>query len=343
MKEITINRFRIGNTNSVFVIAEAGINHNGSLKIAKKMVDIAKHAGVSCVKFQTHIADKEMIKTNIRPGSISKKTLWNIIKSCELSENEETKLSQYCKKQKILFLSTPFSIEAVNRLEKLKVPAYKIGSGELTNLPFLEYVAKTSKPIILSTGMSNNSEIKNAVKILKKHNNPYALLQTTSIYPSDYSEIKLGVIEKLQRQFKVPIGLSDHSIGIYTAIAGVAKGASIIEKHFTLDKTMPGPDQKISLDPLELKELVVGCNAVKQALGDSKLILKNEKPIRKFAEASVVTIKTIDKGEKFTLENITTKRPGTGDILASQFYKIIGTNEKKSIKSNKQLARADII
>jgi sialic acid synthase SpsE len=343
MKEIIINHHKIGNTHPIFIIAEAGINHNGSLTLAKKMVDIAKRAGVSCIKFQTHIADKEMIKTNIRPGKISKKTLWSIIKNCELSETEELKLQKYCKKEKILFLSTPFSIEAVHRLEKLKIPAYKIGSGELTNPPFLETVAKTGKPIILSTGMSTISEIKSAVKILKKYKNSFALLQTTSTYPSDYSEIKLGMIKKLQHMFNVPVGLSDHSIGIYTAIASVAKGATIVEKHFTLDKKMSGPDQKISLDPLELKELVIGCNAVKQALGDSKLILKNEKPIRKFAEASIVTIQAIEKGEKFTLENIGTKRPGTGHLHANQFNKILGNNAKKSIESNKQLTWKDIV
>ncbi|MCV0430388.1 N-acetylneuraminate synthase family protein [Nitrosopumilus sp.] len=343
MKSLKISNFHIGTSFPVFIIAEAGINHNGSLTIAKKMVDVAKKAGVSCIKFQTHIADQEMIKTNIRPGKISRKTLWNIIKNCELSETEELKLQKYCKKEKILFLSTPFSIEAVQRLEKLRIPAYKIGSGELTNLPFLETVAKTGKPIILSTGMSTISEIRSAVKIFKKYKNLFALLQTTSTYPSDYSEIKLGMIEKLQDMFDVPVGLSDHSIGIYTAIASVAKGASIIEKHFTLDKKMSGPDQKISLDPSELNELVIGCNAVKQALGDSKFILKNEKPIRKFAEASIVTTKTIEKGEKFTLENIGTKRPGTGDLHANKFYEIIGKNAKKSIKPNKQLTWKDIV
>jgi len=230
LQEIRINNHLIGSNHPIFIIAEAGINHNGSFEIAKKMIDVAKKAGVSCVKFQTHIADKEMIKTNIRPGKISKKTLWSIIKTCELTEKEEEKLQKYCKKEKILFLSTPFSIEAVDRLERMKIPAYKIGSGELTNLPLLEYVAKLRKPIILSTGMSTISEIKKTIKIFKKYKNPFALMQTTSTYPSLYSEIKLGMIEKLQKQFDVPVGLSDHSIGIYTALGAVAKGASIIEK-----------------------------------------------------------------------------------------------------------------
>lgn len=174
----------------MFVIAEAGINHNGSFSIAKKMVDVAKKVGVDCVKFQTHITEKEMVKTSIRPGSISKKTLWSIIKSCELTEMEEKKLQNYCKKKKILFLSTPFSIAAVDRLEKLRIPAYKIGSGELTNVPFLKYIASKKKPVILSTGMSTTNEIRNAVNLFNKYKTPLALLQTTSIYPSDYSDIK---------------------------------------------------------------------------------------------------------------------------------------------------------
>lgn len=343
MKTIRIANFHVGDKNPVFVVAEAGINHNGSLTIAKKMVDVAKEAGVSCVKFQTHIANKEMIKTNIRPGNISKKTLWSIIKNSEFSENQEEQLQKYCKSKKILFLSTPFSIDAIYRLEKLKVPAYKIGSGELTNIPFLEIIAKTKKPVILSTGMSTISEIKSAVKIFKKYKNPLALLQTTSTYPSKYSEIKLGMIEKLKKQFNLPVGLSDHSLGIYTSIAAVAKGASIIEKHFTLDQKMPGPDQNFSLNPEELKQLVIGCNAVKQSLDGSKTILKNEKPVRKFAEASVVSTSEISPGERFTRNNIGTKRPGTGKILASKYNQILGKKAKKFIKSDKQLTWHDVL
>jgi len=236
LKEIILGRQKIGQKYPVFVIAEAGINHNGSLTVAKQLVDVAKNAGANCIKFQTHITEKEMIKTNIRPGKISKKSLWSIIKNCELSQKDEYKIHQYCKKKKIMFLSTPFSISAVDQLEKLHVPGYKIGSGEVTNLPFLEYIAKKRKPVILSTGMSEMFEIKQAVEIFKKKSVPLALLQTTSEYPADYQDINLGVIEKLEKTFNVPVGLSDHSLGIYTALGAVAKGACIIEKHITLDK-----------------------------------------------------------------------------------------------------------
>ena len=269
MNSIRIKNKIIGKNHPVFVIAEAGINHNGSYRIAKKMIDVAKKAGADCVKFQTHITDEEMLKTNIRPGNISKETLWSIIKNCELTEKEESRLNQYCKERKILFLSTPFSISAVERLEKLKIPAYKIGSGELTNLPFLKHIATKGKPVILSTGMSEIKEIKSSVNLFRKFKIPIAILQTTSEYPAKYKDINLGVIEKFEKIFKIPVGLSDHSPGIYTALGAVAKGACIVEKHFTLDKNMSGPDQKISLDPFELTELVKGCKAVKLALGET--------------------------------------------------------------------------
>ena len=342
LQEFKIKSKLIGNKKPVFIIAEVGINHNGSYQIAKKLVDVAKQAGADCVKFQTHITEKEMIKTNITPGKISKKTLWSIIKNCELTEKDEFKISQYCKDKKIIFLSTPFSIEAVDRLEKIRIPAYKIGSGELTNIPFLKYIAKIRKPVILSTGMSEMNEIKSAVSLFKKHKAPLALLQTTSVYPSDYGDINLGVIVQYSKIFNVPVGISDHSIGIYTALGAVAKGASIVEKHITLDKKMPGPDQRLSLEPIELKELVKGCRAIKLALGNSKKILKKELPVLRFARESVVAKTKIRKYEIFSEKNLTTKRPNTGQIPAKNFYKILGKKAKKDIPETKQLSYSDI-
>ena len=342
LQEFKIKSKLIGNKKPVFIIAEVGINHNGSYQIAKKLVDVAKQAGADCVKFQTHITEKEMIKTNITPGKISKKTLWSIIKNCELTEKDEFKISRYCKDKKIIFLSTPFSIEAVDRLEKIRMPAYKIGSGELTNIPFLKYIAKIRKPVILSTGMSEMNEIKSAVSLFKKHKVPLALLQTTSVYPSDYGDINLGVIAQYSKIFNVPVGISDHSIGIYTALGAVAKGASIVEKHITLDKKMPGPDQRLSLEPIELKELVKGCRAIKLALGNSKKILKKELPVLRFARESVVAKTKIRKYEIFSEKNLTTKRPNTGQIPAKNFYKILGKKAKKDIPESKQLSYSDI-
>ncbi len=343
MNQIKIGNRIIGENYPVFVIAEAGINHNGSFSIAKKLVNMAKKAGADCFKIQTHITEEEMMKTKILPGKISKKPLWDIIKNCELTEKEELDLKEYCKEKGILFLSTPFSIPAVNRLEKIKMLAYKIGSGELTNLPFLKHIAKTGKPVILSTGMSEMSEIKEAVKLFNKSKTPVAILQTTSEYPCDYKDINLGVIDNYKKLFNMPIGISDHSLGIYTALGAVAKGASIVEKHITLNKKMLGPDQKLSLEINELSELVKGCKAIKLALGSSKKILKNELPVLRFARESIVTIENIPKGEKFTEENLTTKRPNTGEIPAKKFYKVIGKKATKNIQKNKQLKYSDVI
>lgn len=340
--EIKIGNQIIGQNKPVFIIAEAGINHNGSYLLAKKLVDMAKKAGVNCIKFQTHITDKEMIRSNIKPGKISKKSLWKIIKNCELTAEEERKLKQYCQKCKILFLSTPFSKEAVDRLEKINIKAYKIGSGELTNIPLLRYIAKQKKPVILSTGMSDMNEIKNAVKLFKNFKTRFAILQTTSEYPANYEDINLGVIDKFVKMFKVPVGLSDHSPGIYTALGAVALGACIVEKHITLDKKMPGPDQKFSLELNELKELVKGCKAVKLAMGKTKKILNKEKPILKFARESVVTIRDISKDEKFSEKNISTKRPSTGKIQAKHYYSIIGKKARKRINAGQQLSYSDI-
>ena len=343
MNTIKIGTRIIGTNYPVFVIAEAGINHNGSLSIAKKLVDMAKKAGADCFKIQTHITEEEMIKTNIRPGKISKKSLWSIIKNSELTEKEEIEIQKYCKKRKIIFLSTPFSIPAIDRLEKISMPAYKIGSGELTNIPFLNHIAKTTKPVILSTGMSNMNEIKKSVKLFQKLKTPIAILQTTSQYPCNYKDINLKVIDNYEKLFKIPVGISDHSLGIYTALGAVARGASIVEKHITLDKKMSGPDQKLSLEYNELLELVKGCNAIKLALGNSKEILKKELPILNFARESIVTKEKISKGEKFTEKNLTTKRPNTGEIPAKEFYKIIGKKSKENIEKNKQLKIRDIL
>jgi len=191
--------------------------------------------------------------------------------------------------------------------------------------------------------MSTLDEIKIALKIFRKYHNPISLLHTTSIYPTKYQDVRLGLIEKYKKLFKIPIGVSDHSIGIYTAIAAVSLGASIVEKHFTLDKEMKGPDQKISLSPNELSELVIGCNAVQIAMGDKKTILPDEKPVMKFARESVVSIKNIPVGEKITTKNISTKRPGNGKIPAKFYFKILGKKTKKSIKNNTQLNPDDLI
>ena len=342
VRSFGIGARKIGPKQPVFVIAEAGINHNGSLALAKKLASMAKKAGADCVKFQTHIADKEMIPTDIRPAKTAKQTLWDIIKNSELTEEEELKLSRHCKDKKIMFLSTPFSTSAVERLERIRIPAYKISSGSLTDRHLLHRIIQTGKPVILSTGMSDLSEIRNATKLLQKHNTPLALLQATSTYPTDYGDVNLGMIERFERLFQVPVGISDHSLGIYAALGAVARGACIVEKHITLDKKMPGPDQSISLDPGELSELVKGCRAVWQALGSSKKILKKERPVVRFARTCVVASQNISKGEVLSEKNLATKRPFTGKIPALDFFKVVGKKASRSIPVNRQLAWGDI-
>lgn len=238
-----------------FIIAEAGINHGGDLQRAFRLALEAKEAGADCIKFQSHIAHAE---TN-HPK-------YNVIKKCELSEENETRLCNFCKQYEILFLSTPFSIEAADRLEEMGVPAFKIGSGQCNDLSFVEYIAKKGKPIILSTGMSNISEIWKSVNVIEKYSIPFILMHCVSKYPTPYDEVNLKRITRLQNTFWVPVGLSDHSVGIYTCLGAVALGAVVLEKHFTVSHYWEGPDISSSIEPQELKELVNGSKAIWKAM-----------------------------------------------------------------------------
>jgi len=342
MREFFIEKRKIDSSMPPFIIAEAGINHEGDLRKALALVDAAKECGADCIKFQCHITEKEMIKTDMRPGDISKEALWNIIKRCELTKKEEIKIKKYCQKKDIIYLSTPFSREAADRLENMGVKAFKIGSGECNNIPLIEHIAKKKKPIILSTGMNNLASIKRSVAVIKKYKVPFVLMHCVSMYPTPYDKVNLGAIDELKKAFNVPVGLSDHSLGIYTALGAVALGAVTLEKHFTISRKWPGPDNPISIEPYELKELVRGARAVWQALGGGKKILKEEKPVIKFAYASVVTIKPIKKGEKFSLDNLWVKRPGTGDFIGEDLYKIIGKKAKRDLPSDYQIKKRDI-
>ena len=343
-KFIKIGRRKIGEGCPPFVIAEIGINHEGSIKKAKTMVLDAYKSGAECVKFQSHVIGDEMTHDakSVVPGN-SNESIWDIMKRCSLSESEEIELKKYTESLGMIYLSTPFSRAAANRLKKMNVKAYKIGSGECNNYPLIEHIASFGKPIILSTGMNDIRAIKKAVAIFKKYNTPYALLHCTSMYPTPYDKVRLGALEQLKKVFpEAPVGLSDHSIGNYTCFAAVALGASILEKHFTSSKKWKGPDIPISLTPNELKDLIRGSRAIFEALGGAKEILKEEKPTIDFAYASVVSIKDIKKGEKLTKDNIWVKRPGTGEIKAVDYYKLIGKTAARDIKKDTQLRLADI-
>jgi N-acetylneuraminate synthase len=323
------------------VIAEIGINHEGSYEKAIRMIDDAHTAGCECVKFQSHVVDDEMIPNDVVPGNTTE-TIWDIMVRCALSEEEEIKIKNYVESLGMIYLCTPFSRAAAERLKKMGVSGYKIGSGECNNYPLIKHIAADGKPIILSTGMNDLESIAPAVEILRQAGVPFALTHCTSMYPTPYEKVRLGGLADLAQRFPdAVVGLSDHSLGNYTCFAAVALGARILEKHFTPAKTWPGPDVPISIDPSELKELVEGSRAIHAALGGSKTILAEEKPTIDFAYACVVSIKDIQPGEKLSAENIWVKRPGTGDIKAVHFDSLLGKTAKKTILKNAQLSWDD--
>ncbi len=343
MKDFEIEGRKIGPDYAPYVIAEVGINHEGEFDKAIELVDAAVQSGAEVVKFQCHITEKEMIPTDMTPGQISKEKLWDIIKRCELTEDEERKVQAYCKKKGITYLSTPFSREAADRLDAMGVPAFKIGSGECNNVPLLEHIAKKGKPIILSTGMNGIDAIKKSVAAIKKYNVPLALLHCTSMYPTPYSKVRLGAVTHLQKEFpELPVGLSCHSLGIWTALGAVSLGASVLEKHFTISREWPGPDTGISIEPHELRDLIEGSRAIWEARGGTKSILAEEKPVIDFAYATVVTIKSIQKGEVFSHDNVWVKRPGTGRILANRLDEILGKRSTKSLSSDIHVNPEDV-
>ena len=331
----------ISDKNEPFIIAEAGINHDGEFEKAIELVDLAIDSGASAIKFQTHITDKEMIPTDMKPGNISEESLWDIIDRCVLDNEQERSLFDYAKEKGILFFSTPFSREGADRLNELGVELYKIGSGECNNLPLLNHVANFKKPMILSTGMNNISSIKASVETILNHGVPLALLHCTSIYPAPPETMRLGAITHLKDEFPdLEIGLSDHSLGISVALGSVAIGANIIEKHFTKSRQWPGPDNPFSIEPNELKNLVDWSKEIWKARGGKKDILDDEKPVIDFAYACVVAIKDINKGEALSLDNIWVKRPGTGEIFAKDFEDVLGKIATVNISENTQLSHS---
>ncbi|MCP4213851.1 MAG: polyhydroxyalkanoate biosynthesis repressor PhaR [bacterium] len=324
--EIIIKNRTVSSAHPPLVIAEIGINHEGSMDKAVQMVDDAYAAGCECVKFQCHVIGDEMAPEakNVIPGNADE-SIWDIMSRCALDEKEDRYLKQYVETKGMMYLSTPFSRAAAIRLQAMEVAAYKIGSGECNNYPLVEHIAAYGKPVILSTGMNDIASITPAVQILRKHRVPFALLHCTSLYPTPYEKVRLQAMVQMQNEFPdAVVGLSDHSLGNYTCFGAVSLGASILEKHFTSDKTWPGPDVSISIDPGELKELIIGSRAIHLAVKGEKKILPEEQPTIDFAYASVVSIKEIKKGEPFDRNNIWVKRPGTGEIPARELDSVLG-------------------
>jgi len=342
MAMITIGGRNVGDGYSPLVIAEVGINHEGDVNKALQLVDAAADAGAELVKFQCHITEKEMVPTDMTPGQISKEKLWDIIKRCELTAEEERRVQAHCKIKGVIYLSTPFSREAADRLNAAGVPAFKIGSGECNNLPLLDHIAKFGKPIIMSTGMNDIASIKRSVAVFEGRV-PYALLHCTSMYPTPYEKVRLGAISDLLEAFPgVPIGLSDHSMNIWTCLGAVALGASLLEKHFTISRSWPGPDTGISIEPDELHDMIEGSRAIWLARGGHKDILPEEKPVIDFAYAAVVSIASIKAGETFSLSNVWVKRPGTGPLKADRFNDVIGRRATRNIEAERHITPADI-
>ncbi|TEA78017.1 N-acetylneuraminate synthase family protein [Allopusillimonas ginsengisoli] len=334
----------VGPAHEPLVIAEIGINHEGSLDAAIAMVDAAQRAGAEVIKHQTHIVEDEMSveARDVVPGN-AEVSIFDIMARCALSEADETALMKYAQAKGLIFISTPFSRAAAYRLQRMGVPAYKIGSGECSNYPLLRLVASFGKPIILSTGMNDLASVGKSVQILRAANVPFALLHCTNVYPTPYHLVRLGALQRLAEAFPdAVVGLSDHTVDNYACLAAVALGASIVERHFTDDMCRPGPDIACSMDPAALAQLIRGSQAIFLARGGEKQPLPEEAATIKFAFASVVADRDIRAGELLTEENLWVKRPGTGAFSAEDYDRLLGRYAARDIKKGAQLRNGDV-
>ncbi len=340
-----ISNFEIGNLeigldNDPVVIPEIGINHEGSLEVAKQMVDAAYRAGASLVKHQTHIVEDEMchVAKKVVPGN-STDSIYDIMSRCALNEEDEFELKQYVESKGMIFLSTPFSRAAADRLESFGVLGYKIGSGELNNYPLIRHIASFHKPMIVSTGMNDIPAIKKATAILEEFHVPYALMHTTNLYPTPPELVRLGAMQEMFREFPgIPVGLSDHTLTNTACIAAMTMGACIVERHFTDVKERKGPDVICSMDEKDCKELIQAAKSIRKMQGGTKCAAEEEQVTIDFAFATLVSIKSIRKGDFFTKDNIWVKRPGTGEILAAEYEKILGKQALIDIDNDTQIS-----
>ena len=335
---------RIGYDYTPLVIAEIGINHEGSLETARQLVDAAAQAGAEFIKHQTHIVDDEMSSAakNTIPGNATV-SIYDIMRRCALTEYDEYELKRYVEQKDMIFISTPFSRAAANRLHSFDVPAYKIGSGECNNYPLLEHIASFGKPIILSTGMNTIESVAKAVAIFKKYGVPYALLHTTNLYPTPNHLVRLQAMVELQQVFpEAVVGLSDHTLTNHACFGAVALGASILERHFTDSMSRPGPDINCSMDPKALAELIEGAAILQQQRGGHKGPAVEEQVTIDFAFATICTIRPVSKGEPFTKENIWVKRPGKNGIPAEQYEAVLGKTAATDVPADLQLQWEDI-
>jgi N-acetylneuraminate synthase len=344
MPEFDIAGRKIGSNHVPVVIAEIGINHEGSLATAKQMVDAAIGAGAEIIKHQTHIVEDEM-SAHARetiPGNADV-SIYEIMERCALNEDDERRLMDYVHAKGAIFISTPFSRAAADRLAKFDVAAYKIGSGECNNYPLIKHVAGFGKPMIVSTGMNSIESVKPSVEIMRKAGVPFCLLHCTNVYPTPPELVRLGAMNRLQEAFPdAVVGLSDHTVNNYACLGAVALGASVLERHFTDRMDRPGPDIVCSMDPKALAELIEGATFIFKERGGDKGPVDAEAPTIAFAFASVVAIKDIAAGELLTESNIWVKRPGGGDFGASDYENLLGRKVTRTIANGSQLQRADL-
>lgn len=334
---------KIGPDYPPLVIAEIGINHEGDLDVAKAMVDAAQRAGAEVVKHQTHIVADEMsgAAKKVIPGNATV-SIYEIMERCALNEADEWTLKTYVESKGMIFISTPFSRAAAERLKKFDIPAYKIGSGECNNYPLLEHIAAFGKPVILSTGMNTIESVQKAVAIFDRYQVPVALLHTTNLYPTPIPLVRLGAMTQLHEAFPDKVfGLSDHTLNNHACLGAVALGASILERHFTDHMQRTGPDIVCSMDEQACRELIVGSHEIWQMRGGEKRPAAEEQVTIDFAFATVCSIAPIAEGETLTKDNIWVKRPGTGKILAEHFDSLLGKKATRAIAADEQLDFSD--
>ena len=343
MREISIAGRRVGPAHPPLVVAEIGINHEGSLAVAKEMVDAAARAGVEVVKHQTHIVEDEMsgAARQVVPGNATV-SIYEIMQRCALSAADEKELQGYVEAKGMTFISTPFSRAAADRLHAMNVPAYKIGSGECNNYPLLKHIAGFGKPIILSTGMNTIDSVRKAVEIFEGAGVPYALMHTTNLYPTPPHLVRLGAMVELANAFpNAVVGLSDHTTDNIACLGAVALGASVLERHFTDHMFRQGPDIVCSMDEKACRELIESSRILHAELGGSKGPAKEEQVTMDFAFATVVTIAAIKAGEALTRENLWVKRPGTGSIPAERYEELLGKRAERDLAADVHLTDAD--
>jgi N,N'-diacetyllegionaminate synthase len=347
MDDFLISEKRIGNTNPIVIIAEIGVNHNGDVNIAKKLIDVAFEANADAVKFQTFFTEdhisKEAPTAEYQNKSSSVKTQIELVKKLELKKDDFKNLKEYAEDKGLIFLSTPFDFKSIDLLMDLGISSFKISSGDLTNKPLLKKIAQTGKSVILSTGMANLSEIKDAVKWLVDNGcKTYSLMQCTSSYPTEIKDANLLTIKSLQESFDVPIGFSDHTVNSMASIISVGLGVKFIEKHITLDHTLSGPDHSMSMEPDEFKEFVQNIKNAQEALGNAvKETLPCEENVKKLARKSIVALTNISQGTLLTYQNIGIKRPGTG-IPPKSIEDIIGKKATHDIIEDSLLTWDDL-